>query len=97
MAWPRPIDGALNFREALMSDLRVEEPEQQMPYAAPVWEPIVTHSDLSQLRSIVLWLSKQPWPQDDNLTWEGLVMAHEKAMNPDPLPELPSRAYRVGK
>jgi len=24
-------------------------------------------------------------------------MAHEKAMNPDPLPELPSRAYRVGK
>ena len=81
-----------------MNDLRVEEPEQQVPYAGlSEGRATFTSPDVAQLRSIVLWLSKQPWPQDDNLTWEGLVMAHEKAMNPDPLPELPSRAYRVGK
>jgi len=84
-----------------MNDLRIEDSEQQTPYAGLTEESFAASPPFSaqihQLQQIVLWLSKQPWPQDDNLTWEGLVMAHEKAMNPDPLPELPSRAYRVGK
>jgi len=82
-----------------MNDLRIEDNEQQTPYAgletAPVaYEPL---PELVEIRNIVLWLSKQQWPQPEELTWEGLVAAYDKAMNPDPLPELPSRAYRVGR
>lgn len=71
--------------------------EQAQPYQVPEWAPFVTPADIIQLRNIVLWLSKQPWPQEDSQTWEGLVKAYDKAMNPDTLPELPSRAYRVGR
>jgi len=82
-----------------MNDLRIEDSEQQTPYAGLVQEPAapVISADVAELRNIVLWLSKQQWPQPEELTWEGLVAAYDKAMNPDPLPELPSRAYRVGR
>jgi len=82
-----------------MNDLRTEDNgQQQAPYAGLTEERATfVAPDIAQLRAIVLWLSKQPWPQDDVQTWEGLVEAHRRAMNPDPLPELPSRGYRVGK
>lgn len=83
-----------------MNDLRIEDKEQQAPYAglsAECWENLPQQADIPQLRNIVLWLSKQQWPQPEDQTWEGLVAAYDKAMNPDPLPELPSRGYRVGK
>lgn len=54
-------------------------------------------ADHQELRDIVVWLSKQPWPQDGSQTWAGLTDAYDKAINPGPQPELPSRGYRVGK
>lgn len=81
-----------------MNDLRIEDNEQQAPYAGLQDEPVSFVSpELAELRAIVLWLSKQPWPQHEDLTWDSLVEAHRKAMNPDPLPELPSRAFRIGR
>ena len=81
-----------------MNDLRIEDNEQQTPYAGLSDEPATFISpEVAELRNIVLWLSKQPWPQEDSQTWEGLVKAYDKAMNPDTLQELPSRAYRVGR
>lgn len=81
-----------------MNDLRIEDKEQQAPYAGLADEPATfVSADVAELRSIVLWLSKNQWPRDPDETWEQLVEAHAKAMNPDPLPELPSRAYRVGR
>ena len=82
-----------------MNDLRIEDSEQQTPYAGLVQEPAapVISADVAELRNIVLWLSKQQWPQPEDSTWSDLVKAYDKAMNPDPLPELPSRAYRVGR
>lgn len=85
-----------------MNDLRIEDSEQQTPYAglqelgALESSPPLS-AQIEQLRNIVLWLSKQQWPQPEEQTWEGLVQAYDKAMNPDPMPELPSRAYRVGR
>lgn len=70
-----------------MNDLRVEDAEQQTPYEAPAWEPIVTGADIRQIRNIILWLSKQPWPQHEDQTWDGLVAAYEKAMLPQAAPE----------
>lgn len=83
-----------------MNDLRIEDSEQQAPYAGLNAEPAapVVSADVAELRNIVLWLSHQPWPQGDPIdTWDKLVAAYNKATNPEPLPELPSRAYRVGK
>ena len=56
-----------------------------------------TSEALERIQAIVLWLSKQQWKQENDQTWEGLLKAYEAEMNPEPLPELPSRAYRVGK
>lgn len=82
-----------------MNDLRIEDSEQQTPYAGLVDEPAtsVVPSYVAELRNIVLWLSKQQWPQPSDQTWAGLVEAYEAEMDPEPLPELPARAYRVGK
>lgn len=81
-----------------MNDLRIEDSEQQTPYAGLADEPATFVSpEVAELRNIVLWLSKQQWPQSEEQTWEGLVQAYDKAVNPDPMPELPSRAYRVGR
>lgn len=84
-----------------MNDLRIEDSEQQTPYAglealAANYESPASQA-IKELRSIVLWLSKQPWEQPEDQTWEGLVKAYEKSVNPEPLPELPSRGYRIGK
>ena len=81
-----------------MNDLRIEDSGQQLPYAGMSEEPATfTTRDVAELRNIVLWLSKQPWEQPEDQTWEGLVKAYEKSVNPEPLPELPSRGYRIGK
>lgn len=83
-----------------MNDVRIEDgTEQQQPYVGLDTEPFaeVIPANIAQLRGMVLWLSKQQWPQPEEQTWNGLVAAYDKAMNPDPLPELPSRAYRVGR
>ena len=72
--------------------------EQALPYSVEDFEssPPLS-SQIDQVRNIVLWLSKQPWEQPEDQTWEGLVKAYEKSVNPEPLPELPSRGYRIGK
>lgn len=81
-----------------MNDLRIEDSEQQAPYAGLADEPATFVSpEVAELRNIVLWLSKQQWPQPSDQTWDGLVEAYDAEMDPDPLPELPARAYRVGK
>lgn len=81
-----------------MNDLRIEDNEQQTPYAGLADEPATfTQPDVAELRNIVLWLSKQQWPQPQDQTWEGLLTAYDAEVNPEPLPELPARAYRVGK
>lgn len=84
-----------------MNDLRIEDSEQQAPYAGLTEEAFAASPPFSVqielLRTIVLWLSKQPWPQPEEQTWDGLVAAYQKSIDPDPLPELPSRAYRVGR
>lgn len=81
-----------------MNDIRVEDSQQQEPYAGLTDEPaIFVTAEVAELRNIILWLSKQPWPQPEDQTWDGLVKAYDKSVNPEPLPELPSRAYRVGK
>lgn len=72
-----------------MNDLRIEDCEQQAPYAGLADEPAtsVVPGYVAELRNVVLWLSKQPWPQHEDQTWDGLVAAYEASIAPKAAPE----------